>query len=153
MVALVLTFSAWSCWPLVLSLGFSVVRLRQWLMPEGWRSSDLVEAILGVALLIWLSEAVGRGEFSSTRHLVISSTLLSAATLRPRVRSAALPHVLGQLLRSALPLWGNPATRATRGRTLSAGGGADLGDHPEGATHRRGVVPNRDRTRRPRSYV
>jgi hypothetical protein len=45
---------------LVLSLGFSAVRLRERLLPE-WEGAPahLVEVITGVALLIWLSELLG----------------------------------------------------------------------------------------------
>ncbi len=44
----------------VLSLGFSAYRLRRRLMPA-WEGAParLVEAIVGVALLIWLSELLG----------------------------------------------------------------------------------------------
>jgi len=45
---------------LVLSLGFSAVRLRQRFLPD-WEGAPayLVDAIVGVALLIWLSELLG----------------------------------------------------------------------------------------------
>ena len=45
---------------LALSLGFSAVRLRQRLLPA-WEGAPahLVEVIVGVALLIWISEWLG----------------------------------------------------------------------------------------------
>ena len=45
---------------LTLSLGFSAVRLRRRLLP-GWEGAParLVESVIGVALLIWLSEILG----------------------------------------------------------------------------------------------
>ena len=47
----------------VLALGFSAVRLRARLLPS-WSGAParLVEAIIGVALLIWLSELLGAVE-------------------------------------------------------------------------------------------
>jgi hypothetical protein len=74
---------------LVLSLGFSAVRLRRWLMPE-WEGAPghLVEAIVGVALLIWLSELLGLVNLFYAWTLVASSLLLAAAVAcGPRVLS------------------------------------------------------------------
>jgi hypothetical protein len=61
---------------LALSLGFSAVRLRRTLLPT-WEGAPahLVEAILGVALLIWLSELLG------VVNLLYAGTLVAAALL------------------------------------------------------------------------
>jgi hypothetical protein len=63
---------------LVLSLGFSAVRLRQRLMPD-WEGAParLVEAILGVALLIWLSELLGVVSLLYSGSLVAASMALA----------------------------------------------------------------------------
>ena len=74
---------------LVLSLGFSAVRLRRRFMPE-WEGAPahLVEAILGVALLIWLSELLGVVNLFYAGTLVASALILAAAiALGPRVLS------------------------------------------------------------------
>ncbi len=59
---------------LVLSLGFSAVRLRQKLMPS-WEGAPahLVDTVLGVALLLWLSELLG------VVNLLYAGTLVGAA--------------------------------------------------------------------------
>jgi hypothetical protein len=74
---------------LILALGFSAVRLRQWLMPE-WEGAPahLVEAIMGVALLIWTSELLGVVNLFYAGTVVASAVLLAAAVaLGPRVLS------------------------------------------------------------------
>jgi hypothetical protein len=74
---------------LILSLGFSAVCLRQRLMP-GWEGAPahLVEAIVGVALLIWISELLGVVDLLYAGTLVASALLLSAAiAFGPRVLS------------------------------------------------------------------
>ncbi len=74
---------------LVLSLGFSAVGLRQRLIPE-WEGAPghLVEAILGVAMLIWLSEILGVMNLFYAWTLVGSAFLLAVAlALSPRVLS------------------------------------------------------------------
>jgi hypothetical protein len=74
---------------LVLSLGFSAIRLRQRLMPE-WDGAPahLVEAILGVALLIWLAELLGVVNLFYAGTLVASALILAAAiAVGPRVLS------------------------------------------------------------------
>jgi hypothetical protein len=74
---------------LTLSLGFSAVRLRGRLMP-GWEGAParLVEAILGVALLIWLSELLGVLNLLYGWVIVASALLLAAAVaFGPRVLS------------------------------------------------------------------
>ncbi|HEX6687371.1 MAG TPA: hypothetical protein VF085_01750, partial [Solirubrobacterales bacterium] len=74
---------------LALSLGFSAVRLRQRLMPE-WEGAPahLVEAILGVALLIWLSELLGLVNLLYGGTLAAAAILLAAAVASgPRVLS------------------------------------------------------------------
>jgi hypothetical protein len=74
---------------LVLSVGFSAIRLRRWLLPE-WEGAPvhLIEAILGVALVIWLSELLGVLQLFYAEALVASAVLLAAAVaLGPRVLS------------------------------------------------------------------
>jgi hypothetical protein len=74
---------------LVLSLGFSAVGLRRWLMPE-WEGppARLVEATVGVALLVWLSELLGVVDLLYAGTLVAASVLVAAAVaLGPRVLS------------------------------------------------------------------
>lgn len=65
---------------LALSLGFSAIRLRQRLMPD-WEGAParLVEAILGVAILIWLSELLGLFNLLYAGALVAASLVLSIA--------------------------------------------------------------------------
>ena len=65
---------------LVLALGFSAVRLRRRLLPE-WEGAPahLVDAVLGVALLIWLSEALGLFGLLHAGALVGASVLLALA--------------------------------------------------------------------------
>ena len=75
---------------LVLSLGFSAVGLRRWLMPE-WEGAParLVEAIVGVALLIWLSELLGVVNLLYAGALVGAAVAVAAAVaVGPRVRPA-----------------------------------------------------------------
>ena len=76
---------------LVVSLGFSAVGLRRWLMPE-WEGAParLVEAIVGVALLIWLSELLGVFDLLYAGALVGAAVLVAAAVAvgGPRVRPA-----------------------------------------------------------------
>ncbi len=74
---------------LVLSLGFSAVRLRQRLMPS-WEGAPahLVEAIVGVALLIWIAELLGIVGLLYAGTLVVAAVLVAAAVaLGPRVLS------------------------------------------------------------------
>ncbi|HSS04502.1 MAG TPA: hypothetical protein VLK89_04865 [Solirubrobacterales bacterium] len=63
---------------LALSLGFSAVRLRQGLMPA-WEGAParLVEAIVGVALLIWISELLGVVNLLYAGTIVAASVALS----------------------------------------------------------------------------
>lgn len=65
---------------LALSLGFSAVRLRRRFMPE-WEGAPahLVESILAVALLIWLSELLGMANLLYSWALVASALLVAAA--------------------------------------------------------------------------
>jgi hypothetical protein len=65
---------------LALSLGFSAVRLRQKLLPT-WEGAPahLVEAIVGVALVIWLSELLGLVNLLYAGTLVVASLALCAA--------------------------------------------------------------------------
>ncbi|HEY7456706.1 MAG TPA: hypothetical protein VH703_05475, partial [Solirubrobacterales bacterium] len=74
---------------LVLSLGYSAVGLRRWLMPE-WEGAParLVESVVGVALLIWLSELLGVVNLLYAGTLVALSVLVAAAVaVGPRVLS------------------------------------------------------------------
>ena len=74
---------------LVLSLGFSAVSLRQKLMPA-WEGAPghLVEVIVGVALLIWISELLGVFSLLYAGTLVGAALLLAAAiAIGPRVLS------------------------------------------------------------------
>jgi 4-amino-4-deoxy-L-arabinose transferase-like glycosyltransferase/lysophospholipase L1-like esterase len=74
---------------IVLSLGFSAVSLRRRFMP-GWEGAPghLVEAIVGVALLIWLSELLGVVGLLYAWTLVGAALLLAAAVaFGPRVLS------------------------------------------------------------------
>ena len=74
---------------LVLSLGFSAYGLRRMLMPA-WDGAParLVEAIVGVALLIWLSELLGVVNLLYAGALVAAAVLLAAAVVvGPRVLS------------------------------------------------------------------
>jgi hypothetical protein len=74
---------------LILSLAFSAFRLRQQLLPA-WEGSParLVEAVVGVALLVWLSELLGVVDLLYAGTLVAAAALLAAAVaLGPRVLS------------------------------------------------------------------
>jgi lysophospholipase L1-like esterase len=125
---------------LVLSLGFSAVSLRRSFMPE-WEGAPghLVEAIVGVALVIWLSELLGVVSLLYAGTLVASALLLAAAiALGPRVLSRWPSPMCSDTASRRPPLWGTPATVPPAGETSLPGGGADLGDHPEEQPHRRG---------------
>jgi hypothetical protein len=63
----------------IVAVGFSAVRLRRRLLPE-WEGapSHLIDAILGVALLIWLSELLGVLQIFYDWTLVAASCLLAA---------------------------------------------------------------------------
>jgi hypothetical protein len=133
---------------LVLSLGFSAVGLRRWLMPA-WEGAParLVEAIVGVALLIWLSELLGVVNLLYAGTLVTSAVLVAAAVaVGPRVLSRGggagvglgfspesgeeVPDGgKGEKRDAAPPRYPLPAPPA--GGTSPPGGGADLGDRPE----------------------
>jgi hypothetical protein len=74
---------------LILPLGFAAVRVRQWLMPD-WEGAPahLVEAILAVALLLWLSELLGLVNLLYAGTLVAAALIVAAAVaLSPRVLS------------------------------------------------------------------
>ncbi|HEY5052182.1 MAG TPA: hypothetical protein VII45_02115 [Solirubrobacterales bacterium] len=94
---------------LVVALGFSSVRLRSRLMPT-WTGAParLVEAVTGIALLIWLSELLGAFSLFYGWAVVVSSLALAGAIAW---RTGALPSL--------------PA------------GGAVLGDRPEEQLHHR----------------
>ena len=76
----------------VLSLGFSAVRLRQRLLPT-WEGAParLVETIVAIALLIWLSEILGTFNLFYAGALVASSLLLAGAIAWRLPGSAASP--------------------------------------------------------------
>ena len=82
---------------LVLSLGFSTVRIRRRLLPR-WEGppARLVEAILGIALLIWLSELLGIFGLLYAWTLLTASVALAGAVAW-RIRRAPLdkPSVPG----------------------------------------------------------
>ncbi|HEU4907149.1 MAG TPA: hypothetical protein VFT19_13695, partial [Solirubrobacterales bacterium] len=74
---------------LTLSLGFSAVSLRRWLMPA-WQGAParLVEAIVGVALLIGLSEILSVLDLLYAGALVGAAVLVAiAVAVGPRVLS------------------------------------------------------------------
>jgi peptidoglycan/LPS O-acetylase OafA/YrhL len=74
---------------LTLSLAFSAYRIRQQLLPA-WEGSParLVEAVGGVALLIWLCELLGAVSLLYAGTLVVAAAALAAAiALGPRVLS------------------------------------------------------------------
>jgi hypothetical protein len=75
---------------LVLALGFSAVRLRSRLMPD-WSGAParLVEAIVGVALLVWIGEILGTFDLFYGWTVVVSSLLLAVVV-------AVWPRVLAQ---------------------------------------------------------
>jgi hypothetical protein len=70
------------------SVGFAAYRLRQWLLPD-WLGAParLVEAVVGIALLIWLGELLGTFSLFYAWAFVIASVLLAAG-------SAFLPRVV-----------------------------------------------------------
>jgi hypothetical protein len=74
---------------LALSLGFAAFRLRRRLMPS-WQGAParLVESILAIALLIWLSELLGTLQVLYAWTLVASS-LLAAALVALTTRSTS----------------------------------------------------------------
>lgn len=65
---------------LALSLGFSAIRLRQKLLPH-WEGAPahLVDAVVGIALLIWLSELLGTVNLLYAWTLIAASLALSGA--------------------------------------------------------------------------
>ncbi|HET6571345.1 MAG TPA: hypothetical protein VFG58_07650, partial [Solirubrobacterales bacterium] len=74
---------------LVLSLGFSAFGLRRMLMPA-WEGAParLVEAVVAIALLIWLSELLGVVDLLYAGALVAAAVVLAAAVaVGPRVLS------------------------------------------------------------------
>jgi hypothetical protein len=82
---------------LALSLGFSAFRLRGVLMP-GWSGAParLVEAILAIALLIWIAEILGVASLLYAWSLVASSLLLAGAVaIWARPSSLPAPPVGG----------------------------------------------------------
>ncbi len=92
-----------------LSLGFSAYRLRQKLLPA-WTGAPgrLVEAVTGIALLIWLAELLGLFSFLYAWSLIASSLLLAGAIaiwLGPRESAErSLPGATGPAGPGALAL-------------------------------------------------
>jgi hypothetical protein len=118
---------------LVFSLGFSAVRIRRRLLPE-WEGAPahLVEAILGVALLIWLGELLGLFGVLYALTLLIASLLLSALLLwlvdtpaaavagagRPGAAGGGRPPAAGGGRPPAALTWRSLWDAGARGRTL-----------------------------------
>jgi hypothetical protein len=75
-------FSALALVVVGLSVGFTAFRLRQGLLPD-WLGAParLVEAVVAIALLIWLGEVLGTVGLFYDWVLVISSLLLATAVL------------------------------------------------------------------------
>jgi hypothetical protein len=98
-----------------LSVGFSAFRIRRHLLP-GWDGAParLVEAVLAVALLIWLCELLGVFGLLYASTLVIEALLLAAAIAAWRIGSAPPEDALPA---KAPP---PPSPPAPRGMTLVA---------------------------------
>jgi hypothetical protein len=113
---------------LALSLGFSAVCLRRRLMPE-WEGAPahLVEAIVGVALLIWLSELLG------VVNLLYAGTLVAAAVLLAVVVAFG-PRVLSGRGGAGASLGFSP-------ESLGAVRGRDRGEKEDAAVPRRPPSP------------
>jgi hypothetical protein len=101
------------------SLGFGAYRLRQRLLPA-WEGAParLVEAIVGVALLVWLSEILGTFGLFYAGALVGASVLVAGASalLPAGPVAAATPTVLGAG-RASAPR-GTPATAPPSGESI-----------------------------------
>jgi len=97
---------------LVGALGFSAYRLRERLLP-GWDGAParLVEGVVGVALLIWISEVLGAfGLFYAGTVIGASVLVAGTSALRPAGPVAAgTPTVLGAG-RASAPRGSPPAT-------------------------------------------
>lgn len=103
---------------LVISLGFSSVRLRQKLLPA-WTGAPahLIDAIVGIALLIWLAELLGIFGLFYVGALVGGSVLLAAvAALLPRVARRGTPIAEEA---AASEHMGEPAATGPAGRALT----------------------------------
>ena len=126
---------------LALSLGFSAVRLRRRFLPE-WEGAPahLVESILGVALLIWLSELLGVLNLFYAWTLVATALLLAAAlAFGPRVLSRRPSPMCSDAAASSA--MGDPRHRAGRGGNAgdTRGGWRRSGGPPRGSfSYRRG---------------
>lgn len=103
---------------LVLSLGFSAVRLRQRLMPA-WEGAPahLVEAVVGVALLIWIAELLGIVGLLYAGTVVAAAVLVAAAV-------AAGPRVLSGRGGAGASLGFSPEEQVA----VRDGGGGEKGD-------------------------
>jgi len=121
---------------LIGSLGFSAVSLRRRLMPA-WTGAParLVEAIVAVALLIWISELLGVVNLLYAGTLVASTVLIAAAVgIGPRVLSRPAPPSARTLTRP--PLWGTPPATPPAGDAsdvdVDRGGWHGFGGPPRG---------------------
>jgi hypothetical protein len=76
----------------VASLAFSAIRLRRRLIPD-WSGAPahLVEAIVAIALLIWLAELLGVLQLLYAWTLILASLLLAGAIALWTRSSAAAP--------------------------------------------------------------
>jgi hypothetical protein len=87
-----------------LSLGFSAFRLRRRLIPD-WEGAParLVEVIVGVALLVWISEILGVfGLFYAGAVVAVAAVVAGASALWPAGPvGGASPTVLGDRVASA----------------------------------------------------
>jgi hypothetical protein len=98
---------------LVLSLAFSAIRLRRHLIPD-WEGAParLVEAILAIAILIWLAELLGTVSLLYAWTLVALSLLVAGAIawrIRPSAPAAPPGGVVGGGGPRTDPVW--PARR------------------------------------------
>jgi hypothetical protein len=112
-----------------LSLGFSAVRLRRRFLPA-WEGAPahLVEAVVGVALLIWIAELLGVVGLLYAGTLVTAALLLTAAiAYGPRVLSRGEGGAAGEGVLDPPP----PAPPA--GEAPLPGGGGVGGPTPEEA--------------------
>jgi hypothetical protein len=93
------------------ALGFSAYRLRQRLLPD-WdgASARLVESIVAVALLIWLSELLGTFELFYAGTLIAASALVAGAVaLLPGGGAVRGAHPRG----ATAPQWGGGSRTVT----------------------------------------
>jgi hypothetical protein len=82
----------------ILAVGFSAVRLRQWLLPA-WDGAParLVETVVGIALIIWLSELLGAVGLFYAWALIVAALLLAVGIALTSVRGGR-PGGSGRML-------------------------------------------------------